>query len=1302
MTQHTLIPPSFLLRLVMSFMTRLVMPLVMTTAGTIAVPAYGSEAAHLIARSYEFAPPAPKAQPESAARQKSEGCVSCHATTDRHTMHANPAVVIGCTDCHGGNAAITRPAEADYKPTDPKNRNTDAYRKAMDTAHILPRDVNFWRYPSSANPPSSYTRLNKENPAYIRFINPGDLRVARASCGACHLPIIQASERSLMSTSAMFWGGASYNNGILPFKRYILGEAYTGDSQPASLKAPLAPDAFMVSKGILPSLTALPAWETTPPSDVFRVFESGGRVIGSQFPEIGLPNSTGVLQKLDEPGRPDLKQSNRGPGTGSRIAVALINVTKTRLNDPHLWFLGTNDQPGDYRSSGCTACHSIYANDRDPKHSGPYASAGNNGTTQTLDPTIPRDEPGHPIKHEFTRAIPSSQCMVCHMHQPNIFVNSFYGYTMWDYEADAPQMWPKKQKYPTAKEARKILDRNPEEAATRGNWSDPEFLKNVSTLNPTLKDTQFADYHGHGWNFRAVFKRNRKGALLDEKNNIVADDDPDKFKKTVHLSSIHLDKGMACVDCHFAQDAHGNGHIYGEVAAAIEVDCADCHGTATTYPTLTTSGPAAKPGGTDLSLLRTQDGRKRFEWRNGRLFQRSALDPNKEWEMSLVKDSVNPNSSHYNAKAARAKLMAAGDEGRDGKWGPGVKKLAHDNSKMTCYTCHVSWTTSCSGCHLPIQANWKTERHHYEGGETRNYATYNPQVVRDDVFQLGRAGEVKGSRITPIRSSSALILSSTNTNRERIYIQQAPIAASGFSSQAFAPHYPHTERKEETKTCTDCHLAKNNDNNAIMAQLLLQGTNFVNFVGFNAWLGEAKHVEAVQVTEWDEPQAVIGSYLHRYAYPDWFAQHQSRHQELQNAHHHSADGAVGCMQLRGEYLFTAEASGGMRAYDVASIANKGIAERIITAPYSSLGQRDYIRSKNATCVALPTNQPIAPLRNKGDLMRITNQEQAFHPIYSYAVITDAQEGLILTNVDTLADGNARNNFLTRAVTWNPNGVLNGARHVTLGGHIAYVAADAGMVIIDLDKPTQPKLLATIPLQEVRASALQFRYLFVTTKLGMQVIDVTHAEKARLLPAIIPLADAHRLYVARTYAYVAAGAQGLAIIDVEKPEAPAVYQFFTAGGKLNDAHDVIVGSTNASLFAYVADGKNGLKVVQLTSPDSQPRFYGFSPEPKPELIAWRKTASAALSLSKGLDRDRAVDETGGQIAVFGRIGSRPFTRAEMDSFYQRADGSVWGVSDEVSTADFVGKPRTAMPVTPASATMAAPLTTPLKAPARKAK
>jgi len=57
---------------------------------------------------------------------------------------------------------------------------------------VLPRYPAAWNWPSSANPERSYTLLNRESSEYIRFVNPGDYRVARDSCGACHLPIIQA------------------------------------------------------------------------------------------------------------------------------------------------------------------------------------------------------------------------------------------------------------------------------------------------------------------------------------------------------------------------------------------------------------------------------------------------------------------------------------------------------------------------------------------------------------------------------------------------------------------------------------------------------------------------------------------------------------------------------------------------------------------------------------------------------------------------------------------------------------------------------------------------------------------------------------------------------------------------------------------------------------------------------------------------------------------------------------------------------------------------------------------------------
>ena len=97
--------------------------------------------------------------------------------------------------------------------------------------------------------------------------------------------------------------------------------------------------------------------------------------------------------------------------------------------------------------------------------------------------------------------------------------------------------------------------------------------------------------------------------------------------------------------------------------------------------------------------------------------------------------------------------------------------------------------------------------------------------------------------------------------------------------------------------------------------------------------------------------------------------------------------------------------------------------------------------------------------------------------------------------------------------------------------------------------------------------------------------------------LVPLADARNIYVARTYAYVSAGRQGLAIIDVEKPDAPKLDQLFNADGQLNDVNDVKIGMVAASAFAFVADGKNGLRVLEIvsrgmtprTSPGSAPAF-----------------------------------------------------------------------------------------------------------------
>ncbi len=1164
-------------------------------------------------------------QTRAAADAKSAGCLSCHHGIE--PMHESRAVVLGCTDCHGGNAST----------------------RVKELAHVQPLNRGVWK--SSANPERSYTALLKESVEFVRFVNPGDLRVAPESCGSCHASQVAAVPRSTMTTSSVFWAAASYANGLVSDKRAFLGESYDRDGKPRIVKPAWPPTPEQVKYGALPFLFPLPRWETTQPGEYFRAFERGGIAASTQPPEIGNPSGA------DEAGRPDLRLGNRGRGTGLRVAPALINLHKTRLNDPHLSFLGTNDHPGDYRSSGCTACHVVYANDRDPLHSGPYAAFGNDGRTQSGDVTIPKSEKGHPLRHQLTRAVPTSQCMSCHMHQPNSFVNTYLGYTMWDYESDAALMFPKEQKNPTEDEKRASLERNPEGAAVRGLWTNSEFLERITRdVNPKAQSTQFADYHGHGWNFMAVFKRDLKGNLLDAAGKRVSFEDPERFTKAVHLRDIHAEKGMHCVDCHFSQDEHGNGQIYGEYGNTIEIECRDCHGTTESRSNLLTSGPAAPPGGNDLRLGTTPFGQRRFAWIDGRLYQRSMINAGMEWEVRQVRDSITPGNAHYNERAAYAKTIQRGVEG---SWGaPSDRaKFAHRDTQMTCQSCHTSWMTSCSGCHLPQEQNAKTAMNHFEGTETRNYASYNPQVIRTDAFMIGISGTTKGNRLAPVRSSSALVLSSTNALRDRIYIQQPPISSPGYSSQAFNPHVPHTVRTRETQGCGSCHVTQKNDNNAWLAQVFLQGTNFVNFIGRFVWLGLGEGgAEAVEVTEWDEPQTVIGSSLQKIVYPEHFEKHETRTRELGESHHHR--GNVRSLQMRGEYLFTA-GDDGFVVYDIASIDNKDVSERVVTAPVSPLGQRTFVKTKHAAAVALPTTMPMAPLKKTQSIP--ANEEQPIHPLYRYAYVADREEGLVLVDVTTLTDGNPSNNYLERAATFDAGGQLRGAQSITVAGRWVYIGCERGLAIVDVNEPLKPRLVTFVDgVSNVTSIAVQFRYAFASDASGLTVIDVTNPTAPRVV-ARVAIADARSVYVARTYAYVAAGKQGIVIVDVESPQRPFIDQTFDADGALDDAYDIKVGATNASLFAYVADGKHGLRVLQLTSPEWTPGYAGFSPRPSPRLIATKKTDRPALTVSKGLDRDRAVDESGNQVSIFNRIGARPMTATELQKLYLR-DGALYTVYD----------------------------------------
>lgn len=158
----------------------------------------------------------------------------------------------------------------------------------------------------------------------------------------------------------------------------------------------------------------------------------------------------------------------------------------------HLWTTPNKPQMYTYRSSGCTACHYVYADD---------------GVYRGKDATIARDEPGHGVAHRLTTAIPFSQCNHCH-NRGNYDLRTM----TFDLREDLPPV------------ARPLSVQMPPEGRRLIEYYQPigEFTKCEIELN--------------------------------------------------------------CVDCHTAQEAMGNGHIYGSKKDAQYVQCQTCHGTPTTKP----------------------------------------------------------------------------------------------------------------------------------------------------------------------------------------------------------------------------------------------------------------------------------------------------------------------------------------------------------------------------------------------------------------------------------------------------------------------------------------------------------------------------------------------------------------------------------------------------------------------------------------------------------------------------------------------------------------------------------------------
>ena len=136
-----------------------------------------------------------------------------------------------------------------------------------------------------------------------------------------------------------------------------------------------------------------------------------------------------------------------------------------------------------------------------------------------------------------------------------------------------------------------------------------------------------------------------------------------------------------------------------------------------------------------------------------------------------------------------------------------------------------------------------------------------------------------------------------------------------------------------------------------MAQLLMQGTNYVNFIGRYCWVAAGEH--GFDGGRRHRARRAAGGHRQHAAR----AGLPRRLQEARRARRHAgarpraprhATSATSLrtrsrkpevlqVQTRGEYLYAACGEGGLRVFDIAFIDDKAFSERITTAPVSPLG-----------------------------------------------------------------------------------------------------------------------------------------------------------------------------------------------------------------------------------------------------------------------------------------------------------------------------------------------------------------------------
>ena len=468
---------------------------------------------------------------------------------------------------------------------------------------------------------------------YLRFLNPSNLRVVGSTCGQ----------------SGQGLGTACHENFAVHLQKSMM----------ATTPGHLVAGAYQ--NGLLSDLT--PVWGNMPVEDL------DGDIATDEGAVPYLEQVPGELTSF-----PD-----------DSFARHYSDVPRKVCARCHLWSRGAAgrgmpEQEGNYRSEGCAACHMEYTND---------------ARSESADPNIDHDEPGHPRVHTLSKTIRTTQCAHCHTRGARIGL-SVQGLA---------QLPP-------------------------GTATGPDY----PGLTP---EKIYGDYHVQ---------------------------DPE-----VNPPDVHIQAGLACIDCHVRVESMGDGDIFGHMDQATQIECEDCHGTFDAYGT----GVTGK--GTVHEHLR---------WEGGVMILTGKVD-GLEHFVPQVRDIVDPSHPSYSAVAAAA---MNGDH------------LAAEG-KLECYTCHSAWQNNCYGCHFERDLR-ESSLDLIAGEETPGrVGTDQKYFLNFKNFHMGYNAEGK---IAPYITGCQPVATVIDAGGELLMFQKMPVTARGLSGLALNPVQPHTTRPV-SRFCEECH-----------------------------------------------------------------------------------------------------------------------------------------------------------------------------------------------------------------------------------------------------------------------------------------------------------------------------------------------------------------------------------------------------------------------------------------------------------------------------------------------------------------